>query len=671
MANRTALLFAVLVWLVACVGFPQEPVYELEGIVVTATRTPDKLREIPWAVRVISSRDIELRRAEDLGGLLRGELGIDIRSYGPIGQTSTIGLRGATANQVLVLVDGRPVNHIALGISDMSLLSLEGVERVEIVKGPISSLYGANALGGVVNVITKRVPAKVMATGRVSYGSLNTRVFEAEAGSKRGRLGLILSGSSRSSQGFRSNSDYEGKNAKAKVCYGEEGSHLITLSLGFERRALGIPGPEPAPGDLPVYGDSTATSLFDSQEDGNYYGDLSLSLQLSEGLALEAKSYLDRRDMDFFSVFQGYNPDWSTYRAELRDDYIATTLGGNLQFTLATSSDRELVLGLDSRRDRFEGSSEFTNTETGWADTTSWSPHSTSYGIWGEAKGKMARDLFTVGSLRYDRSHDYGSFLSPSLGLVRSFGNNSLKLSAGRAFRAPTFNDLYWPGAGNPELTPESGMAWEARLELAPSGLFLVTAALYGRMVEDLISWVPLEGGKWQPTNVDQFSEVGREVEIQFRPGRTLTLEGKMAFLTAGQKRKELVYSDWITGETRLDYRTRRAAYIPEVDGSISVSYEAPFGPTFGGELRYVGERVNYYPNYSCPLTVTMDEKRLPSAVLLGARVSQRFARFVEVFLKGENLLNREYAEQFGNSIADGNYPRPGRTLQAGLILSL
>lgn len=672
MVKRSAFGLAILALLVCSSSSPQETIYELEGIVVTATRTPERLREIPWGVRMISAQDIEMKGAEDLGELLRGEAGIDVRSYGPLGQTATVSLRGSTTSQVLVLVDGRPANHIALGISDLSLLSLESVERVEIVKGPISSLYGANALGGVVNIITKGIPETASVKQEVSFGSFDTEVFEAEAGLRTRNLGFLVCGSSRATDGFRSNSDYEGENATAKVCYGQDDSHQFSLSFGFDRRELGVPGPKPALGESPIYGDSTATYLFDSEKDKNFSSDLSLKLRMTGNLDLEAKLYRDSRDMDFFRVLEGYNPDWTVYRAELKDDYLTTTWGTNLQFTLTPSSGQKLILGFDARRDRFEGTSELRNTETGSADATEWSPSSASYGLWGEVKRKMARDLTAITSLRYDRSEDYGSFLSPSVGLVFALGDNSLKLSAGKAFRAPTFNDLYWPGAGNLDLRPESGVAGEVRLESSPWSRLFVAASVFRKEIRDLISWTPVgEGEKWQPSNVDHFSETGGEFELKVNPFSDLILHARAGLLSAEQKRIEIVFYDLMTGQTCLEERTRVAAYIPKIDGSAGITYQTGFGTTLSSEIRWVGERVNYYPNYSQAPVVTMDEKRLPSAVLLGGRVSQRIASFAEVFLRGENLLDRDYAEQFGNSIEDRDYPRPGRNIAAGLSLAL
>ncbi len=671
MTKTAPWLFAALAILCFSISSTQELLYELEGIVVTATRTPERLREIPLGVSVLSSQDIELRGADDLGELLRGELGIDVRGYGPLGQTSTVSLRGSTASQVLVLVDGRPVNHVALGISDLSLLSLDIVEKIEIVRGPISSLYGANALGGVVNIITKEKPESAFIEQQVTFGSFDTELFAAEVGAKAGRVGLLVAGSSKSTQGFRSNSGYEGEGGQAKIYYGEDGSPQLSLSFGLERRKLGVPGPRPAPGESPVYGDSTATSLFDSQKDRNLSGDLSLRLPFGQAAYFEAKGYVDSKEMDFFSVSQGYNPDGTTYRSEVNDQYLATGLGSNLQLNLTLSPGQKFVLGLDARRDEFDGASEVRNAETGWSETTRWNPTSNTYGLWGEVKRKATRNLTTIASLRYDRSADYGSFLSPSVGIVLNIGSNSVKLSAGRAFRAPTFNDLFWPGAGNPDLRPESGVAGELRVESSPWAWFYTSASVFKREVTDLISWVPVsEGSKWQPSNVDHLSETGWEFEIKATPFTALSLDTRTTLLTAEQRKTEIAFWDFITGETHLEEKARRAAYVPKIDATTGITFYSPYGAALRGEVRYVGERVNYYPNYAGSPVVTMDEKTLPSALLLGGRVSQRLAPFAEAFLEGGNLLDEEYAEQFGYSMEDRDYPRPGRTLQGGLTLT-
>ncbi len=623
MTARTAFLIALLSVASFSPSSPQEPVYELEGIVVTATRTPERLREIPWGVSVISSHEIELRGAQDLGELLRGELGMDVKAYGSLGQTSTVSLRGSTANQVLVLLDGRPANHIALGIADLSLLSLQGVERVEIVRGPISSLYGANALGGVVNVITRGKPAGSSVVQEVSLGSFDTEVYRAEVAAAAGKVGFLFAGCSRSTQGLRSNSSCDGEDARVKITYGDGDSHQLSLSSAYEGRKLGVPGPKPAAGVLPTYGDSTATSLFDTQQDKNLSSDASLTLRLGRAVDLKAKGYFDVKEMDFFSVFPGYNPDWTTYRAELIDDYMTRTLGVNVQVSLTPSAEQMLIVGLDARRDLFEGSSALRNTDTDSTETTRWRPSSYGYGVWGEGKRNLVGFAVTTTTFRYDWSENYGSFLSPSIGVVLKHGNSSVKLSAGRAFRAPTFNDLYWPGAGNSDLRPESGMAGEVRVESSPLPLLFVSASWSRREVKDLISWAPLgEGGRWEPSNIDRFSETGWEFGIKARPLAGFSLDNRVTLLSAEQRKMEIVYADFVTGETRLEERTRAAAYIPGVKASVTAGYETGFGTKLRGDIRWAGERANYYPNYSQAPTVTMDKKTLPSAVLVGTRVS-------------------------------------------------
>ena len=143
------------------------PVYELDPIVVTATRYPEYLKNIPAFTTVLTRENLRSTNSLSISNGLKNVSGVDIKSTGDFGQVSTLSLRGSSASQVLVLLDGRPLNYINTGIFNLSDFPIEQVERIEIVRGPLSSLYGANALGGVVNIISQ-IPKETKATGSLS-----------------------------------------------------------------------------------------------------------------------------------------------------------------------------------------------------------------------------------------------------------------------------------------------------------------------------------------------------------------------------------------------------------------------------------------------------------------------------------------------------------------------
>ncbi|MBU4473292.1 MAG: TonB-dependent receptor plug domain-containing protein, partial [Candidatus Omnitrophica bacterium] len=126
---------------------------DLERIVVMPSRIEESYSEVSRNIDVITSKDIEMSGAKDLAGVLTEITSVNISNYGGLGATKTIRMRGSTASQVLVLVDGRPINNPRDGQAELSNILLENIDRIEVMHGPGSSLYGAGAMGGTVNII--------------------------------------------------------------------------------------------------------------------------------------------------------------------------------------------------------------------------------------------------------------------------------------------------------------------------------------------------------------------------------------------------------------------------------------------------------------------------------------------------------------------------------------
>ena len=271
-------------------------------------------------------------------------------------------------------------------------------------------------------------------------------------------------------------------------------------------------------------------------------------------------------------------------------------------------------------------------------------------------------------SVRYDRSGDYGDFLSPGFGFVFEPSHiYRLKLYAGRAFRAPTFNDLYWPIYGNEGLAPEEGLSFESTLEVEPSDRLELKLSGFYRNTENLIAWMPDILGLWKPTNVNEATVKGVEVSLNVVVTPALNVALRGSYNAGRQRRREVVYSDGWTGETRFEEIERDLAFLPGYTASAEADWVGPQDVHFNVRATSVGERVNYYADYSASPNVEMLEKRLERSVLLSAFLGYEFIEGIEAFLWGENLLDANYADQFGTSIDDRDYPRPGRTVGLGV----
>jgi len=227
-------------------AFPQD--VDLDTVVVTAARIGQESGSLSRSVDVLHASDIEQSGAQDVAQALEGVTGLSVSDYGGWGASKTLRMRGATAAQTLVMIDGRPVNSPRDGEIDMSTVPLDSVDRIEILHGPGSSLYGSNAMGGVVNILTKNPPREGFKTEMTSgFGTFRTYLDRVNHGGRIGRFAYHMSGTYESSVGFRDNAKVNQKDCNAKLQYDLTQGNTITVNSGFFRSLLGAAGTLSAP----------------------------------------------------------------------------------------------------------------------------------------------------------------------------------------------------------------------------------------------------------------------------------------------------------------------------------------------------------------------------------------------------------------------------------------
>jgi outer membrane receptor for ferrienterochelin and colicins len=323
----------------------EKQIFDLGEIVITATKTPHLLSSVPGSVTVISEADIESINPQDAGDLLENIAGIKMERYGGIGQTAGIHMRGLYATEVLVLVDGRPINSPSLGSADLSWIPIDNIEQIEVVRGPNSALFGANAVGGVINIITKRPPEKFSTTLLSSYGSWNTFTEGIETGGRYGDLGFLITGNYKNSNGPRDNSDYESKSLSAKLEYKICDSQII-FSTEYYRDRVGLPGVRPAedPGNRYqsqlVLGNDDVSSLFDYERKERYSfnGVFERENLKIKGYFSDWNDYNHREWMEYFGP--GYEHHYS------HDSYDTKMYGIEPQYSLKLFDVNLITTGL-------------------------------------------------------------------------------------------------------------------------------------------------------------------------------------------------------------------------------------------------------------------------------------------------------------------------------------
>jgi outer membrane cobalamin receptor len=644
----------------------------MDEVVVTASRYPAMLKDIAVAVMVIEKEQIEALRPLTLGEVLHATAGIDCKDYGTPGGVASTAVRGIPAHGTLVLIDGHPLNYITNGTADLSVVDVNTIERIEIVKGPVSSVYGANALGAVVNIITERESSKPEIGVRITSSTttpdtlFQTSNIFAEFGIPVHNTQLRLASAYVHSHGFRSNSDMTKYHVLGSVLHKQNDLNL-SASMLYDDKEYGIPGPMPfidSLHPLPQFGDSTATSLHDRERDKTLLGKIDIEWSITDHATWYSKIYADRKRTVFHTLYGGLLGD--TVREDY--DYLTHTVGLNA-VTHLQSKTFDLTLGLDGHYDTLE-----TYSKSNQNPDTTWHASSYNLGVWGELKIEL-QDILTVApSIRFDEHSRFGGFISPGLGVVGLITQKIwLKFSLGKTFRAPTFNDLYWPLSGNPELEPEHGWAYELRMESSPLPQMFGTLSLFLRNVSDRIAWLPSTDYFWQPQNVNHLAVKGMDLEWRHQPYSFIQYTIQATYLSARQKNDEIVYSyyDWMadTSHTIIEEIERKAAFTPKLSLLANIDFTLPNGWDLNLAGSYVAKQVNYYPNYDNYPIVSTDTKILDSYLIINIALSKELFSHAQLTVGIKNMLNTDYATQFGYTVDDLDYPMPHRTFFVRLAL--
>lgn len=629
LGKKNLVLISTAILLAFGLAWGEESVYmgDLGVIVITPTRGPRMVKDLPTNVSVITREEIAESDAHNVGEILKNRLGVAVRRYGTLGAPSYIGLRGCSAYQTLVMVDGRSVNSISDGIADLSQFPIDNIERIEVVRGPASALYGANALGGVINIITREAKEeKVIADVNFGMGSFGTQISRLNFATRDANIKACFTIGNNTSNGWRKNSAYNNRNFTGRLAYDAGKIGIFELRGGYHRGKLGLPGVnytlDPITWERILLDEKFASDPNHNQEDEKEYAILEYS-NIGENSKLLLKAYGSndqRRDRNL---------------EELRDDFHENITQG-IETQLDTLYG--ITLGMDIHQDKYKQRNEI-NAQTIISEKT------LNESIFLQEVLSFKPMIATLG-VRFDHHSAYGNQTNPSFSLVyqpREFLKLSLNL--GRGFRAPTFCDLYQPytnygfyqAQGNPDLKPEKAWAYDLGFEHQLGNLLLSRLTLFRTNIEDLIEWAMDPSFIWMPSNVAKAYSQGVEVEFihQIMPGFSQNINYTYIH-SAGRKE----------GEEKYEI----APYRPHNRVNYRINYINNFGLKISLGTEYVSEQWSARGK---------TEDRLPDHFLLNTRIAQRIMN-LETYISLDNILDKKYQTVFG-------YPMPGRTIMAGI----
>jgi len=455
------------------------PLYTGDEIVVTATRTPQRTSETLVGVTVISAQEIANAGQQTMAELLQAKAGVEIRSTGGPGQPITLFLRGTNSSHVLVLVDGVRMDNITSGTTALEAIPLESIERIEVLRAPASSLYGSDAIGGVVQIFTKAGKGAPHFTLNAGLGSYNTQNVAAGYSGELGATRFQFQLGQNQSDGFSAtnpaatfnyNPDrdpYRDTHFSAKVAQ--------TLSAN----------------------DEIGGTAFAS--DGVIHYDAGLGTDDVKNQKLRAYSVYSRNRI---------NPVWSSLvkLGQGVDDYSFV----NTSYPSSTRSlQNQASWQNDLKLDRGNLSLGIERLSQKLSSTTPYDKVSRSVNsLFVAYQGDFGAHSL-LASARRDDNSQFGAHDSGNLAYGYRFNPAwRATIGAGTAFKAPSFQDLYYPGYNNPNLKPERSRNWEAGLRYA-EGKQVIEARYFDNRIENLIVSPPPE---YLPDNVNKARIEGTEL---------------------------------------------------------------------------------------------------------------------------------------------------------------
>ena len=618
--------------------------FTLDEYVVTAARTETKLVDTPANISVVDAKTIEERHYQDVSEVLKDVPGANVIDTGTGAYEKKVTLNGD--ERVLILVDGRRMNF------DMGTMTRSGydmsqlpdaslIERIEVLKGAGGALYGSDAVGGVINIITKKADRNF---GKVSigYGSMGAKDYGAMYSIKEGKTGVSVSASkykqdyykykdvkSQNTTRWPIASSYE--NEKVSMKLNQEINDSSNLEVGYDYS--NFEGKNPA----------TAQAYYANNLDKkteNLYAKYDWALSNND------KGYLQvyHNELEYDNVgIDPYDPSWSSF-GFMKEK----TNGVDLQQEFTVSSDNKIVVGASYRKSdvNTKGDNNYDESINNLAvfvnNTWEFAP------TW----------TLNVGA-RYDNHSEAGNETTLSSGLNKKFNDDShAYINWGQVFRAPTTDDLFydsWMGKGNRDLKPETGNTWTIGYNQRLNNKTDFGINYFENDLKDAIDWQTTVDDNGTPNdyyddiydskvnNVSRQKKRGMELTINHKLNENTDLIASYTYIRVKNNEGMGFIRDWnyMPNTYRLGINYHDGKWISNVwlrAGS-------------GCDTVHAGYNSGYVEN---------------SFVTVDMSITYKATKDLSFYAKGYNLFNEAYAEQAGVSSGSYMYPAQSRRFSVG-----
>ncbi|WP_277227731.1 TonB-dependent receptor plug domain-containing protein [Phascolarctobacterium succinatutens] len=614
--------------------------FALEDMVVTATRTESKMVDVPVNTTVISAEKIADRHYLDVADVLKDVPGATVMDTGVGAYEKKVVLNGD--ERVLVLVDGKRVNidmgtmsRASYDLNQMPDVSL--IERIEVVKGHGGALYGSDAVGGVVNIITKKVDHSY---GKVSmgFGSHQARDAKAMYTIKEGKTGVMVA-ASKYKQGYHEYKDakteankrwpaastYE--NEKVSVKLSQELSETSNLELGYDfSKFEGVRS----------YSTKAKSASFSNKKTNDFYAKYNWTV--------------NDKDQGFIQL---YRNKYDYYNA---GDMYETDTGFEAQQNITLSDNNRLVVGASYRKAKALNATSYTAEKS-----------INNKAVFVSDQWEFAPSWTLDAGVRYDKHSTAGSKTTWSAGLNKKFDENShAYFNWGQVFKAPTLDDLYYysyyyddrnkytyESYGNPNLKPEKGDTWTIGYGTKIADKTSVNISYFQSKLEDAIDWDTTNSDNASVSivrNVDKQKKNGMELSVAHELNDNWDLEASYTYVRVRNDNND--GSGYVRDNNYIPNMYRFGVRYHDDLWNADLFLRGGSGADTSGANDWYG---NYTQKYVDSNYVTLDMS-----------VSYKASKDLSFYAKGYNLLNKAYAESAGAVNYAYSYPAQGRRFIIG-----
>jgi len=563
--------------------YAQKDTVKLKEVSVTSNRITLPFSKTSRTITILTSDDILKHPASNVADLLQDVAGIDVRRRGTDGMQSDLYIRGGNFDQSLVLIDGVKMDDVQTGHHTMNaIISLENIERIEIIKGPAARIYGQNAFAGAVNIVTKNVVSNSLNLN-LNYGSYNNTKGVASISQKFNEGSILASVGYQESDGYRYNTDFENVATFLKSNFKN-----YNLTTSFTQRKFGANGFYASPANVDQY-EETQTSLVAL---GAEYG--------SEKVSIKPRMYW-RRNQDMY-LFIRNNPSY------YRNMHISNKVGVETNVVFNSKLGKTGV-GIDVAR------VFLVSTNLGNHNRT------VLTGFLEHRFELLDEKLDITPGIAISHYSDFDSKAFPGLDIgYRISDEFKLYGNIGYTYRVPTFTDLFYVGPttlGNPNLQPESALSEEIGFKYN-TGKFKLDVALFNRKSDDLIDWTKdNEADKWQTRNFSEVITKGFETSINYN-------------FNIGKQNQALAIGYSFIEDDIKDNNVQYTRYsLNSIKHQFTAGFDSKFNSIFGQNISYRYVERTDGTSYN----------------VVDAKILASFKNGMQFSLAANNIFNASYTE--------------------------